>query len=203
MNSLTVLVKRTSWHVVRVIVAFVPLIGYEIALKHDIIPAFWPPLGAFDKYGITPASVAIVLIGWVLPEKFKTKTSQARASNVSGILMVATLVCYVVLALALVKEVKIPGRPGEPPPPSQYRSIGFERSDEAKTKYPHKSAGELLEVVGLEDKDIERAWTPASIIAARSALFFTYFLFLVTANVTAGLQLKRLSGPLLAGLPRP
>lgn len=197
--------KKYFWPVVyflfRFLVSLTPWIGYELARRHDFIPPLWPPLGPFGMLAIAPATIAITLLGWILPEVFETEAGQRKAFKACFILMLVAMVCYTILGFDLVKEVKFPGTPGGPPPAPVYLSVGFSRTAQAKAKFPHDSDGELIEDTGLEDKGMELGWTHGSVVAARFSLFFTYFLFLASANVAAGLHVKRLSDPLIAKLP--
>jgi hypothetical protein len=190
----------TAYLLLRVLFSLLPWIGYELARRHDV-PALWPPLGPFGELAIGPATISITLLGLMLPESFETEAGRRMAFKVCFILMLVAMSFYTVLGFALVKEVKLPGTPGSPPPAPVYLSVGFCRTAQAKTKFPHDTDGELIEDVGLEDKGMEAGWTHGSVIAARFSLFFTYFLFLASANVTVGLHVKRLADPLLANLP--
>ncbi len=81
-----------------------------------------------------------------------------------------------------------------------YISVGFCRTAQARAKFPQDTDGELIEEVGLGDKGIERGWTHGSVVAARFCLFFTYFMFLASANLAAVLNVKKLADPLIAKL---
>ena len=185
------------YFLIRLIVSLLPWIGYVLALKYSFIPALWPPLGPFARLAIGPATIAITLLGWILPEAFETDLGQRKALKACFILIIAAMVCYTILGFHLVKEVRFPGTPDNPAPPPVYLSVGFRRTDQAKAKAPNKTDVQLLQDVGLDDRDIEKVWTHGSVVAARFSLFFTYFLFLASANVIAGLNVKRLAAPLL------
>jgi hypothetical protein len=200
MDTFKKYVLLATYLVLRLFFSLLPWIGYELARRHDV-PALWPPLGPFGRLAIGPATISITLLGWILPESFEAEASQRRLSKVCFILMLVAMSFYTILGFDLVKEVKLPGTLGGPPPAPVYLSVGFFRTAQAKTKFPHSTDGELIENVGLEDKGMEWGWTHGSVIAARFSLFFSYFLFLASANVTVGLHVKRLAAPLLANLP--
>jgi hypothetical protein len=189
------------YFLIRFLVSLMPWIGYELALRHDFIPALWPPLGPFARLAIGSATISITLLGWILPEAFETDSVQRKALKACFILIIAAMICYAILGFHLVKEVRFPGTPGDPAPTPVYLSVGFRRTDQAKAKAPNKTDVQLIQDVGLDDRDIEKVWTHGSVVAARFSLFFTYFLFLAAANVIAGLNVKRLADPLLAKLP--
>ena len=188
------ILKLVCLYVARFVISFVPLIGYYVALKVDLFPALWPPLGAFDKFGAPATTFVIAVIGWAGPEMFKTAEVLEKARSRSIKFGIVLFLVYAGLLIAFVKPVETQGRG------TQFRSIGFQRSAQAKAKFPHDSAGELLEKVGLEDKDIDRAWTPASVTSTRFALASTLFLVLALFNLAIGIHLKRQSAPLLASM---
>lgn len=191
------LIKKVLWQLVRLGIAFVPLIGYEIALRVQFFPVLWPPLGPLDKYGIAPATAIIAVIGWALPGRFKTKAAQEWGLNVSIGLAILAFFVYVFMLTKYVTSVETPNNG------TQFRSIGTQRSAEILKKFPEKSDEELLEIVGLEEKDIRRIWDSGSVTRARTGLFISYFFALAFSNLAIGLHLKQLSDPLAAAIPRP
>ncbi len=78
--------------------------------------------------------------------------------------------------------------------------MGFRRTPQALGK-GNKTDVQFLQEVGLDDRDLEKVWTHGSVVAARFLLFFSYTLFLASANVIAGLHVKRLADALLVKFP--
>ena len=191
------LIKKLLWQLARIGVTFFPVIGYEITLRVQFFPVFWPPLGPFDSYGIAPATAIIAMIGWVLPGRFKTKAAQEWALYLSMGLAILAFLAYVIMFMAYVRAVETPNNG------TQFRSIGTQRTDEIVKKFPEKSDEELLEIVGLEEKGIRRVWNSGSVTLARSGLFISYFFTLAFSNLAIGLHLRQLSDPLAAAIPRP
>jgi low affinity Fe/Cu permease len=191
------LFKKVLWQLVRIGIAFFPVIGYEIALRVQFFPVFWPPMGPFDNYGIAPATAIIAMIGWALPGRFKTKAAQEWGLYFSIGLAILAFLAYVVTFMACVRSVETPNSG------TQFRSIGTQRNAEIVKKYPDKSDEELLEIVGLEEKGVRRVWNSRSVTLARSELFISYFFTLAFANLAIGLHLRQLSDPLAAAIPRP
>jgi len=190
-----VLLKQLLWQLARIVIPLVPIIGYEIALKVQVFPVFWPPLGPFDKYGIPLAMAIIAIIGWALPGRFKRKRAQEWGLNVSIGLAIFACILYSIACIAYVRSVN------PPDVGTQYRSIGTQRSDEILKKFPGRSDEELLEIVGLEEKDIRRIWNSGSVTLARSGLFISYFFALAFSNLAIGLHLRQLSDRHLRAIP--
>jgi hypothetical protein len=46
---------------------------------------------------IAPATIAITLLGWILPEAFETEVGQRKASRACFVLMLVAMVSYVIL----------------------------------------------------------------------------------------------------------
>jgi hypothetical protein len=176
----------------RFLVSFLPLIGYYVALKVDLFPALWPPLGSFDKYGAPTTTFAIAVIGWAGPELFKTKEAEEKARNRSIKLGVVLFLLYAGLLITFVKGVETQTAG------TQFRSIGFYRTAASIKVFDHKPAGVILEKAGLEDKDIDWAWAPASVAATRFTIACTYFLVLAVFNLAIGIHMKRESAALRA-----
>jgi hypothetical protein len=176
----------------RFVVSFLPLIGYYVALKVDLFPALWPPLGSFDKYGAPSTTFAIAVIGWAGPEFFKTKEAEEKARSRSIKLGVVLFLLYAGLLITFVKGVETQTAG------TQFRSIGFSRTAQSLKIFDHKPDGEILEKAGLEDKDIDWAWTPASVAATRILIACTYFFVLAFFNLAIGIHMKRESAALRA-----
>jgi low affinity Fe/Cu permease len=191
------LLKKLLWQLIRIGIALFPVIGYEIALRVQFFPVFWPPLGPFDNYGIAPATAIIAVIGWALPGRFKTKAAQEWALNISIGLAVVAFLVYVYMFMAFVRSVETPSYG------TQYRSIGTQRNAQIVTKFPNMTDEELLEVAGLEEKGIRKIWKSESVTLARSGLFISYFFTLALSNLAIGLHLRQLSDPLAVATPRP
>jgi hypothetical protein len=173
--------KRVWNELMRAGLALLPLIEYEVALHFEIFPVLWPPLGPLDKFGSVTSAV-LATVAWVLPSMFTTRAAEKTATWVFVPLSTISLFVYVVMFLACVRSVETPDNG------TQYRSVGFFRSEPFRTAY----AG----------KGIRTAWTSRSITLARSGLFFSYFLTLASCLTAIGIRVKRLAKPYTAALPR-
>jgi hypothetical protein len=183
--------KRVGTYIFRVVIAFVPLIGWWLTKTFDVLPALWPPLGSFNEYGASTLSWLIVLIGWIGPEMFK-KGSEASARNNSLLLGILAFLIYAALLIGFVKTFKkLDGR-------TVHLTIGYERSAAAKQRLEGKSDGEVLEAAGTEEKDIEKAWEPRSVWLVRYSIAITYFGVLAFLNLAVGLHLKSESDSIIS-----
>ena len=187
--------NRVLFELLRIGLALLPLIEYEIALHFEIFPVLWPPLGPFDKFGGISSAV-LAMIAWVLPALFTTRTAEQKAIRRFVALSVISLIAYVVMFLVCVRSVETPDNG------TQYRSIGIFRTELFRTEYGQKSDEELLHIVGLEDKGIRTAWTSGSITLARSGLFIFYFVSLASCLTVIGLHLKPLAKRYTAAISR-
>ncbi len=187
--------KRVCFELLRVGLALLPLIEYEIALHVDIFPILWPPLGPFDKFGSVTSAV-LAMIAWVLPARFTTRAAEEKAIRRFMWLTVISLIAYVLMFFACVRSVETPDNG------TQYRSIGIFRTEAFRTQYAGRSDEYVLHDVGLEDKGIRTAWTSGSITLARSGLFFFYFVTLASCLTVIGLHLKPLARGYTAAVPR-
>jgi len=75
----------------------------------------------------------------------------------------------------------------------QTRSVGFLVEPRIRAQFPDKNDPELLRIGGLEDWQIQKVWTPGSVLALRLCLLVTFSLTLSLANVALGAaaRLKR------------
>lgn len=182
--------KRVGGYIFRVVIAFVPLLGWWLTKTFDVLPALWPPLGSFNEYGATTLSWLIVLIGWIGPEMFK-KGTEAPARNNFLLLGILAFLVYAALLVGFVKTFKkLHGR-------TVHVTVGYERSAVAKERLEGKSDGEVLEAVGAEEKDVEKAWEPRSVWVVHYGIAVTYFGVLAFLNLAVGLHLKSESDALI------
>ena len=196
-SQVNITIKRILLYPARAVIAFLPLVGYWLTQKFDVLPALWPPLGSFNKFGAPTLTAFIVVIGWIGPEIFKTGRSEETGRDLSMVCGFLFLATYIWLLTAFVTSITMPDGT------TQYRTVGAKRSDEIDKKLPGKSDGEILEAVGLQDKDIERAWTPTSVHEVRFLLAINYLFVLAFLNLAIGLHLKKESAHLIAPLPPP
>src|SRR5579863_9602072 len=147
--------KFLSW-AVRALVATLPFAGEKI----KNVPPIWPPLGSIETYGAGVATALFLLFG-AAPKLFKNKAQAKAATYAASGLAAISLVVYGGLLSRYVVGVETP-KDG-----TQYRTVGEQRSREAIEKFPALSDAELLHKAGLEDADIERMWTRASLHQAR------------------------------------
>ena len=169
--------RLTSWISigVRWAVALLPLVGY----KTQSVPLVWPPIGSIAVFGAS-AAVAITGAFGKLPSIFETKKNAKKGMLYALTVALLALIAYSFLLSKFVKKVETPNSG------VQYRTIGSQRTAEARQKFPGKSDEEVLKVAGLNDGDIERMWTPSSVQHARFGLFISYLVLLGSFNFAVG-----------------
>ena len=165
----------------------VALVGAPYLAQHYSQSSFiWPPLGSLETYG---AYAAILLVGLfsLLPNVLENK-QQAKSWLKRAI--AATCVVFMLYAFLVERYVISVETPANG---VQTRSIGFRVEPRIRTLYPDKNDPELLRIGGLEDWQIQKVWTPGSVLALRLSLLATFSLTLGLANVALGAaaRLKR------------
>jgi hypothetical protein len=146
----------------------------------------WPPLGSLETYG---AYAAMVLIGLfsLLPNVLENKQ---QAKSWLKWAMATTCVAFMLYAFLVERYVISVETPANG---VQTRSVGFRVEPRIRALYPDKNDPELLRIGGLEDWQIQKVWTPGSVLALRMSLLSTFAITLGLANVALGAaaRLKR------------
>jgi hypothetical protein len=178
----------------------VAVIGAPLLAQHYSQSSFiWPPLGSLETYG---AYVATVLIGLfsLLPLMLENKQQAKSCLKVSIAMAFVVFLIYALLVERYVISVETPANG------VQTRSVGFRVEPRIRAQYPDKIDPELLRIGGLEDWQIQKVWTPGSVLALRLSLLITFSLTLGLANVALGaaarLKRKKINPPPRIGLQR-
>ncbi|HMH13263.1 MAG TPA: hypothetical protein VK578_09160 [Edaphobacter sp.] len=157
-----------------------------LAQHYSESPFIWPPLGGLETYAAYPATLIIFLFSFI-PVTLENK--QQAKSWVKGAIAMAC-VTFVIYAFLFERYVISEETPANG---IQTRSVGFRVEPPIRALYPDKNNSELLRIGGLEDWQIQKVWTPGSVLALRLSLLITLILTLGLANVALGAaaQLKR------------
>jgi hypothetical protein len=157
-----------------------------LAQHYSQSPFIWPPLGSLETYG---AYAAIVLIGLfsLLPNLLDNKQQAKAWLKWAIVTACAVFLIYAFLVARYVISVETPANG------VQTRSVGFRVEPRIRAQFPDKTDPELLRTGGLEDWQIQKVWTPGSVLALRLSLLITFALTLSLANVALGAaaRLKR------------
>jgi hypothetical protein len=134
----------------------------------------FPPLGSVEG----PARIATVALGLATTYfaffARATLPSRNRRRVATGLVLAFICLClYIGLFLRFVRNIDIPSRNT-----SVQVSVGYERSDFAKTNFAGDSDWELLRERGTSEEDIWRLWTTKSLLISRLSLYISYSLFI-------------------------
>lgn len=132
----------------------------------------FPPLGQTELLARSGAVVFAILATYVAffigseGVKFRVVISASLA-----------LVCFIVfwaLSSRLVRTIDIPSQGS-----AVTVSVGFERSEFAKNNFANDSDWEVLRQRGMSDEEINKVWTPNSVMTSRFALWTSCVGFVV------------------------
>jgi len=163
------------------------IVGAPLLAKHySQSSLLWPPMGSIETYGVEVATVLIGLFS-LLPLMLENKQqakSILKAAIASACLMFLIYACLVG-RYVISEETPYNG--------VQTRSVGFRVEPRIRALYPDMTDSQLLRIGGLEDWQIQKVWTPGSVLALRLSLLITFSLTLGLANVALGAaaRLKR------------
>ena len=165
----------------------IAILGAPFVAQHYSQSSFiWPPLGSLETYG---AYVATVIIGLFSLLSLVLESKREAKSHLKAAIAMAFVVflIYAFLVERYVISVETPANG------VQTRSVGFRVEPRIRALYPDKNDPELLRIGGLEDWQIQKVWTPGSVLALRLSLLITFSLTLSLANVALGAaaRLKR------------
>jgi len=166
--------RRLHW----VPLAVAPVLSKFLADKIDV-PFVWPPLDAGEVYLAALSSGVVAFFGW-LPARLRTKETANRHMWMAGGLSLLLLIVYGILVMKVVVAIETPHNG------TQYRTIGFQRTVLAMTQFPNAPSEELIKSSGLNEGDIEKMWTPESILLAKGLLFVSYLGAIASLNFAVG-----------------
>jgi hypothetical protein len=135
-------------------------------LPTNLSQHIFPPLGEMEslaRFGTAAFAVLASFIAFFFGSE-KVRIRLAIAASVA-------LVCFILfLALSsrLVRTIDIPSQDT-----ARAVSVGFERSEFAKSNFAKDTDWEMLRQRGMSDEEIERLWTPNSVMASRLALWIS------------------------------
>lgn len=133
----------------------------------SVIPAIWPPLGSIELFAAAIATLLITAFSY-LPSQIEDRSKARRYTKMALLIAGVAVLVYVGLLAKFVKPVPTTSYG------TQYRTIGFERTAKAIREEPNADDVELLQIAGLGDNGIEKAWTPRSVWVVRLGLFVSY-----------------------------
>ena len=156
------------------------VVGAPFLAKHySQSPFIWPPLGSVETYG---AYAAFLIIGLfcLLPTTLDSKHQAKSCLRGSIVMTCVVFVLYAFLVERYVISVETPNNG------VQTRSVGFRVEPRIRVQFPDKNDPELLRIGGLEDWQIQKVWTPGSVLALRLSLLLAFSLTLGLANLALG-----------------
>ncbi len=163
----------------KTVVVLLPALSYLPVIagqRHQVPSLVWPPIGSSSEFA---GGLAVILI-WIVGRLPTLSRSRANSRKLRAFTLAAAVIglaVYVVFLALRVKGVDTPldGR--------QYRTVGSVRTPVALRCGTDSSDEDLLSCGGLEDGDIERMWTPSSVVHSRLELFFAYVFTLSFINI--------------------
>jgi hypothetical protein len=158
----------------------VAVVSAPILAQHFGPSSFvWPPLGGLETFAAYAATVAIGLCS-LLPLLLDTKQQAKVWLKRAVIASFLMFILYSILVARYVIRVETPANG------LQVRSVGFRVEPRIRALFPDKNDWELLRIGGLEDWQINKVWTPNSVLALRMSLLTTFALTFGAANVAIG-----------------
>src|SRR5271155_99899 len=148
----------------------VAVVSAPLLARHFSQSSFlWPPLGSLETYG---AELATVLVGLfsLLPLMLENKQQAKLALKTAIAMAFVVFLIYTFLVGRYVISEETPNNG------VQTRSVGFRVEPRIRALYPDKTDSELLRIGGLEDWQIQKVWTPDSVLLLRLSLLVTFSL---------------------------
>ena len=145
-------------------------------------PYIFPPLGEIDMVSRVITVAAILLATFVV--LYLNPRDQIRAIIISTLLFLGCAICYAICFSLFVRTISIPAKDT-----SVSFSIGMRRTEFAKKQFPDNTDQEILRYRGLSEEEVQRCWTPASLLAARLLLWLscTFSLVFLVASFGFGI----------------
>jgi hypothetical protein len=175
--------------------------GFPLLSK--LLPEHWgaylfPPLGDQGP----PARVAAFILGALVTltiyfskDWLAGLTKKGRVWIFLALIAIAliSLMAFFVLSQRFVRTIPIPSMKTE-----AVVSVGYERTPFALSSYGEATDLEILGRRGFTEEQIEKLWTQSSIIKARSGLFLSDLIFLLSAVAigSLGVLFDKLGSPL-------
>jgi hypothetical protein len=160
-----------------------PLLSLVVPNSAPLREFIYPPLGNFQAPGlIATMGFLLLTIFWVFVFGRSAQTIRTRVYVFLGIAFLVGVMGSIALYVPYVMRVDVAAVDQQVPV-----SIGFDRTDFARQKYPHNSDYEMLEKRGPWEPEIRNLWTSRSIAAVRIGLWFFYTLVLAAVLSVASL----------------
>jgi hypothetical protein len=154
------------------LVAASPLLSK--ALPAEVSQHIFPPLGQMESSARVGA-VALALLATYVAFFLGSSNATIKVVLAASFAFVS-FVAFLVLSSRLVRTIDVPSQGA-----SLTVSVGFERSDFAKNNFANDSDWEMPRHRGMSDEEIEKLWTPNSVIAGRLALWISCVGFVVAS----------------------
>ena len=154
------------------LVAASPLLSE--ALPSEVSRHFFPPLGQIESSARIGAVAFAVLATYVA--YFFDSGNASTKVVIAALLGLVCFVVFLALSSRLVRTIDVPSQGA-----TVAVSVGFERSNFAKKNFPNDTDWEMLRARGMSDEEIEKLWTPNSVIAGRLALWLSCVGFVVAS----------------------
>jgi hypothetical protein len=143
-------------------------------LPTNLSQHIFPPLGQMELLARVGAVVFAVLATYIAfffgSERVKSRVA------IAALLSLVSFALFMVLSSRLVRTIDIPSQGS-----AVTVSVGLERSEFAKSNFANDTDWEMLRQRGMSDEEIEKLWTPNSVIASRLALWISCLGFVVAA----------------------
>jgi hypothetical protein len=149
-------------------VTALPLIS---KLLPDAASAYaFPPLGNIEGPARTGALVLAVAVTYAAYFS-RGATVRSRPWRIAGLVVMASfcLVLYLALSFRFVRRIDVPSRAT-----SILVTVGYQRTEFANRTFGSATDEEMLRQRGPNEEQVERLWTPKSVLAARLELFASY-----------------------------
>ncbi len=143
-------------------------------LPTKLSPYIFPPLGQLEwsaRVGTVVFAVLATFVGFF----YGSDTAKKRVA-IAASLALGFFVVFLTFSSRLDRTINIPSEGS-----AVTVSVGFERSEFAKSNFANDTDWEMLRQRGVSDEEIEKLWTPISVIASRLALWISCLGFVVAS----------------------
>jgi hypothetical protein len=146
-------------------------------LPTNVSQHIFPPLGQMESVARI-GTVAFAILATYVAFFFGSEKVRNRVA-ISASLAPICFIIFVIFSSRLVRTIDIPSRGS-----AVTVSVGFERSEFAKSNFANDTDWEMLRQRGMSDEEIEKLWTPNSVMAGRLALLISCVGFVVASVLT-------------------
>jgi hypothetical protein len=150
------------------------------AMLSSKTPLFGPPLGRLSLM-VVPFGIAAGGIGMVLPLMAKNLKAARRTAWASAVVFLLSLLIYAYFVQRFVVTINISSQDR-----SVYVCVGTDMSEPYKEIYAGQRNSYIVKDQGYREEDIERVWTPSSLILARMLGLCSYIFLLASINTCIG-----------------